>query len=149
MSRSVRARLAGLMFLQYFVMGLWAVTLGAFLMGSPHEGGLNMTARHVGLIYGTMALGATVAPLFVGLLADRLFATQRVLAALHLLGAGLLAAAAWTSETQLDEVQHAFNKLAYVEPAGDSELWRLLWEQESIHVFITAPGRYNAPHRAW
>src|SRR5689334_20587518 len=112
MSRSVRARLAGLMFLQYFVMGLWAVTLGAFLMGSPHEGGLNMTARHVGLIYGTMALGATVAPLFAGLLADRLFATQRVLAFLHLLGAGILAVTLWWCWLSMYYVEDAFNHAA-------------------------------------
>src|SRR3954470_14657020 len=95
MSRSLWLRLAGLMFVQYFVMGLWAVTLAAFLMGSPHEGGLNLSARHVGLIYGTSALAATLSPLFVGLLADRLFATQRVLAVLHLAGAVLLGAMLW------------------------------------------------------
>jgi nucleoside transporter len=127
MSRSVRARLAGLMFLQYFVMGLWAVTLAAFLMGSPHEGGLNLTARHVGLIYGTMAIGATVAPLFVGLLADRLFATQRVLAALHLLGAGLLGAMVWWSASCVREVRSAFDEIAQGEdlhlPLGTTSLY--------------------------
>jgi nucleoside transporter len=100
------------MFLQYFVMGLWAVTLGAFLMGSPHEGGLNLSARHVGLIYGTMAIGATVSPLFVGLLADRLFATQRVLAALHLLGAGILLAACLTCVGYAADVREAFDRIA-------------------------------------
>src|SRR5436190_6233795 len=120
MSRSLWLRLAGLMFLQYFVMGLWAVTFAAFLMGSPHAGGLNLSARHVGLIFGTFALAATVSPLFVGLLADRLFATQRVLAALNLLGAVLLTAAARTGGAYQAEVEHAFNKLAFVEPAGDS-----------------------------
>src|SRR5207249_3662787 len=109
MSRSVWLRLAGLMFLQYFVMGLWAVTLAAFLMGSPHEGGLNLTAGHVGLIYGTLALGATVSPLFVGLLADRLFATQRVLAALHLVGAGLLAAMLWLCTQHQKDVRAIFD----------------------------------------
>src|SRR3954452_1908356 len=115
-------RLAGLMFWQYSVMGLWAVTLAAFLMGSPHEGGLNLSARHVGLIYGTSAVAATLSPLFVGLLADRLFATQRVLAVLHLLGAVLLTAAARTGEAYQADVEHAFNKLAFAEPAGETEL---------------------------
>jgi nucleoside transporter len=112
MSGSLRVRLAGLMFLQYFVMGLWAVTLGAFLMGSPHEGGLNMSARHVGLIYGTLAIGATVSPLFVGLLADRLFATQRVLAVLHMLGAGLLGVMAVYSTNRAAELHDQMLSLA-------------------------------------
>ena len=31
-----------------------------------------------------------IAPFFVGMIADRFFATQRILAVLHLVGAGLL-----------------------------------------------------------
>src|SRR5438270_3008598 len=104
MSRGLRFRLAALMFLTYAVMGLWVVTLGAFLMGSPHEGGLNMPARHVGLIYGTMAVGATLSPLLAGLLADRLFPTQRVLAVLHFVGAGLLAAMLWWCQVSQGDV---------------------------------------------
>src|SRR5262249_43712841 len=134
-----------LMFWQYFVFGLWAVTLAAFLMGSPHEGGLNLSARHVGLIYGTSAIAATLSPLFIGLLADRLFATQHVLAALHLIGAVLLMAAAPASSAHLDELEFVFNKLAFVEPAGDSELWRVLWEKESIETYLAAPGAYKHP----
>src|SRR5438105_2073302 len=145
MSRSLWLRLAGLMFLQYFVMGLWAVTLAAFLMGSPHEGGLNLSARHVGLIYGTSAIAATISPLFVGLLADRLFATERVLAVLHLIGAVLLSMAARTSNAQLAELEHVFNKLAFVEPAGEDELWRLLWERDSVQIYLAAPGNYVNP----
>src|SRR5580698_3125015 len=89
----MRTRLAALMFLEYAVQGLWAVPLASFLMGSPHEGGLNMPAGHVALIYATMAVGATVTPLLLGLLCDRLFAAQRMLAVLHLVGAGLLSVA--------------------------------------------------------
>src|SRR5262249_19128208 len=85
-------------------------------MGSPHEGGLNLSARHVGLIYGTLAIGATVSPLFVGLLADRLFATQRVLAALHLLGAGLLGGMLWASMVYAKEVRTVFFGLKLDEP---------------------------------
>src|SRR5271170_1848031 len=97
----MRTRLAALMFLEYAVQGLWAVPLAAFLMGSPHEGGLNMPAGHVALIYATMAIGATVTPLLLGLLCDRLFAMQRMLAVLHVVGAGILGAALfWCVQSQ-------------------------------------------------
>src|SRR4051812_46122812 len=92
MPGGVRSRLAALMFLEYAVQGLWVVPLAAFLMGSPHEGGLNMPAGHVALIYATLSIGACLSPLIVGLLADRVFQLQRVLAVLHIAGAGLLAA---------------------------------------------------------
>src|SRR5947209_6473977 len=88
----MRLRLGLVLFLEYAVQGLWAVPLAAFLMGSPHEGGLNMPAGRVALIYATMSIGALVTPLLLGLVCDRLVAVQRMLAGLHLLGAGLLAA---------------------------------------------------------
>src|SRR2546421_11453926 len=112
MPGGLRARLAALMFLTYAVMGLWAVTLGAFLMGAPHEGGLNMPAGHVALIYATMAIGATVTPLFIGLLCDRLFAVQRMLAVLHFVGAGLLAAMLLWCVYSANEVHNAFHERA-------------------------------------
>jgi nucleoside transporter len=88
----MRTRLAAMMFLQYAVQGLWTVPLAAFLMASPHEGGLNMSAGRVALIYATMSIGALVSPLLLGLICDRLVAVQRMLAGLHLVGAVLLAA---------------------------------------------------------
>jgi nucleoside transporter len=145
MSHSLRLRLSLLMFLQYAIFGLWAVTLPTFLKSPPNEGGLSLPARDVGLLYGTLALGATVAPLFVGLIADRLFAMQRVLAVLHFAGAALLMAAAHTCEQKRDEVAFAFDKLAMAEPAGDGELWRLLWEKDSLVHYLTNPAGYRQP----
>ena len=31
------------------------------------------------------------------------------------------------------------------EPAGDTELWRLLWERESIRTYLAGPNSYDAP----
>lgn len=73
------------MFLEYFVWGAWYVTVGTWLSTTFHFNG-----RQVGLIFGTTAVGAIIAPLFVGLIADKLFATERVLACLHLSGSALL-----------------------------------------------------------
>jgi nucleoside transporter len=143
--RSLRLRLSAMMFLQYFVLGAWVVTLPTFLMAAPPDGGLNLPAEQVGLLIATLSIAATVSPLFVGLLADRLFATQRVLAVLHLAGAALLAAIAVVCVLHREEVDYAFEKHALAEPVGDDELWRLLWERESIRAYLAGPNSYDAP----
>ena len=85
MQPAMRARLSTMMFLEYFIWGAWYVTLGTFLSTSLHFSG-----GQIGLAAGATAAGAIIAPFFVGLVADRLFATQTVLSALHIAGAVVL-----------------------------------------------------------
>lgn len=86
---SVRLRLCIMMFLQYFVWGSWGVSAGGYMGDS-----LRFAPEQIGWIYSTTAIAAMISPLFIGYIADRLFATEKILALLHLLGGGLLIAAA-------------------------------------------------------
>jgi nucleoside transporter len=89
LSAGTGVRLAVMMFLQYFIWGAWYVTLGTWLAR-----GLRFSGQEIGLAAGTTAIGAIVSPFLIGLIADRSFATQKLLGVLHLTGAVLLFAAA-------------------------------------------------------
>jgi MFS family permease len=78
-------RLQVMVFVHYFVWGSWYVTMGTYLTNS-----LRFPGSEVGLAYGTFAVGAMLSPFFAGIVADRFFATQRLLGCLHLFGASIL-----------------------------------------------------------
>src|SRR5438874_10723059 len=74
-----------MMFLEFFIWGGWFVTLGSYLAANLHASG-----AQTALAYSTQSWGAIIAPFIVGLIADRYFNAERVLAVLHLAGGVLL-----------------------------------------------------------
>jgi nucleoside transporter len=87
MQTQLKIKLAVFMFLQYFIWGSWYVSLGAYL-----EKTLKFTGGQIGLAYGAFAIGAIFSPFLVGLIADRYFASEKLLAVLGILGGVMLCA---------------------------------------------------------
>ena len=88
MGFSVTFRLSVMMFIQFFIWGAWYVTAPLYL------GKIGFTGADFGWTYSVGPIAAIISPFFVGMIADRLFATEKVLGVLHLLGGGAMLMAA-------------------------------------------------------
>jgi nucleoside transporter len=85
MKFTIRLQLSFMMFLEFFIWGGWFVTLGTFLFNN-----LNATGAQSGSVFSTQSWGAIIAPFIIGLIADRYFNAEKILAILHLAGAALM-----------------------------------------------------------
>ncbi|MEN9839387.1 MAG: hypothetical protein RL177_866 [Bacteroidota bacterium] len=100
-------RLSLMMFLQFFIWGGFFVTMGSYLLELfKGEEGLNSI---IGSAYATHNWAGLLAPVFVGLLADRYFNAERLNAFIHIVGAGLL----WYASTITDPGTFIWVMLGY------------------------------------
>jgi nucleoside transporter len=74
-----------MMFLEYFIWGSWYVTMGTYMSENLQSSGVQ-----IGAAYGALAIATMISPFFVGMIADRFFAAQKIMGVLHLLGGVLL-----------------------------------------------------------
>ncbi|MBD0286410.1 MAG: nucleoside permease [Flavisolibacter sp.] len=96
MKSATRISLSVMMFLEYLVWGSWYVTMGTYM--SVH---LNATGVQIGAAYGALAIATMISPFFIGMIADRFFAAQRIMGVLHLVGGVLLYLATQISDNTL------------------------------------------------
>src|SRR4051812_48871057 len=81
----LKIRLGLMMFFQYIVWGAWYVTINTYLTTTLH-----FTGTQAGAVFGTVSIASLLSPFFIGLIADRYFATEKVMAVLYALSAILM-----------------------------------------------------------
>ena len=82
-NQGVMPKLSILMFIQFFIWGTWYLSVSLFMYDNE-MGDVRYYAYTAG------PLGAIIAPFFTGLIADRFFNTEKVLAFLFLLGGAFM-----------------------------------------------------------
>ena len=85
MKPTLRIQLSVMMFLNYFIWGLWFVTIFTYMTKN-----LGFSDADAGFAFSTYAIAAMISPFFTGMIADRFFSTERILGVLHILGAVLM-----------------------------------------------------------
>jgi len=88
--------LSAMMFLQYYIWGAWYVTMGPY-MDIAFKGENVDVAK--GAAYSAGAIATIISPFFVGMIADRFFAAQKIMGVLHIVGAALLVYATQMTHT--------------------------------------------------
>ncbi len=76
-----RARLSAMMFLEFGLWAAWYVPVAGYMNST-----LEFSGAQIGWVMACTAIAAMISPLLVGFVADRYFATERVLSVLHLIG---------------------------------------------------------------
>src|SRR3989442_427106 len=119
-----------MMFLQFFIWGAWYTTIAVYM---THHGMETLTHWP----YTVNPIAAIVAPFFLGLVADRYFATERVLGMLHLLGGVvMLAVPSATGAPVVFILLLLFYNLCYSSIVGLDALGQL--GDRAFYVFIAA-----------
>jgi nucleoside transporter len=77
------AKLCIMMFLEFFIWGAWYVTMSTFMT----EAGM---AAKIGWAYMLCPIAAIISPFFLGMVADRFFSSEKVLAVLMLIGGAVM-----------------------------------------------------------
>lgn len=78
-------KLSLMMLLEYFIWSAWYVTMNPYMKNNIYA-----TDVQIGAAYSALAIATIISPFFVGMIADRYFAAQRLMGVLHLLGGALL-----------------------------------------------------------
>jgi nucleoside transporter len=78
-------KLSLMMLLEYFIWGAWYVTMGTYMSEF-----LGSSGTQIGAAYSALAIATIISPFFIGMVADRYFAAQKIMGVLHLLGGVLL-----------------------------------------------------------
>ena len=112
MSMNVRIKLSAMMFFQFMLFAAFWVPLSGYLSDK-----LGFTVSKVTLIMGTMAWGCMLSPI-IGMIADRHFASQKVLAVLNILGAVFLALAAFQTNPTMMFIFLLLYQLCYMPTWG-------------------------------
>jgi nucleoside transporter len=84
MNLTLRLQLSVMMFIQFFVWGSWYVTAPNYLKE------IGFSGDDIGWVFAVGPIAGMISPFFIGMIADRFFAAQRVLGAMHILGAGAM-----------------------------------------------------------
>lgn len=84
LATNIRILLSTMMFLQFFIWGAWYVTAPNYL------GRIGFTGTDFGWTYSVGPIAGMISPFFVGMIADRFFAAQKVMGFLHILGAAIM-----------------------------------------------------------
>lgn len=113
MTSSTRRKLQIMMFLTYAFNGIWIIPFGTYLNKVGYSG------ANIGTAYMAFAIGCIVSPFFVGMIADKFFAAEKLLGILNILASGFLVAAAVVSVNP--------EGVAYKDAAGEPTLGIFRW----------------------
>lgn len=99
---NLKLRLTGLSFLQFFVWGIWLISLGGYMFASFNNPLDPALGSKVGNTYGTMGWASLFMPALMGILADKYVRAEIVLGICHIIGgAGLYYASTVTNAADM------------------------------------------------